>query len=76
MMIPVTIWRSQPMVNQVQYNTYSETANANYCSSSTSSPDSIIEILRNTTIIIESNELIEESTPTIPSESSNISRHV
>ena len=60
------------MINQVQYNIFSETANANYSSSSTSSPDSFIEILRNSTIIIESNELIEESTPTIPSESSNV----
>lgn len=71
MMIPVITWRTPPMINQVQYNIFSETANANYSSSSTSSPDSFIEILRNTTIIIETNEAIKENTPTIPFESKN-----
>lgn len=71
MVIPVIIWRTPPMINQVQYNIYSETANANYSSSSTSSPDSFIEILRNSTIIIETNEVIEDIIPVIPAESNN-----
>lgn len=46
-----------PMIQQLQYNTYSETSTANYSSSSTSVSDCFIEILRNSTIIIESNEI-------------------
>lgn len=44
------------MIQQLQYNTYSKTSTANYSSSSTSVSDCFIEILRNSTIIIESNE--------------------
>lgn len=56
-----------PMIQQLQYNAYSETAAANYNSSSTSVSDCFIEILRNSTIIIETNEIIcdtEINTPT------------
>lgn len=43
------------MMQQIQYNTYNETASANYSSSTTSIPNSFIEILRSSTIIIDSN---------------------
>lgn len=49
------------MMQQIQYNTYSWTATANYSSSSTTSlPDSFIEILRKSTVIIDAPDLVDE----------------
>lgn len=45
------------VLEQVQYNTFSLTASANYSSTSTSVPCSFIEILKNSTIIIGHTEL-------------------
>lgn len=49
------------MMQQIQYNTYSWTATANYSSSSTTSlPDSFIEILRKSMVIIDAPDLVSE----------------
>ena len=41
------------MIQQIQYNTHNISSAANYSSTSTSRSDSFIEILKNSTIIIE-----------------------
>lgn len=49
------------MMQQIQYNTYSWTATANYSSNSTTSlPDSFIEILRRSTVTIDAPDLVDE----------------